>query len=184
MWGESRSTSKSAPVPHTLQPHSWQVLLGVVLGATPLSALFLGLGAPFAPIMDAAKLLGSATLAVQTLVLASSLAASLPESDGERGPEDDRERELHATTLWRVAGVRLLLMPLVGLALNKVAVHPLLSPTRSLGLPLQHCRVAAAISTVFCPPCGPHLLPSAAGESSAPLYPVYLAPVVGCWMNE
>lgn len=158
-------------------PYSWQVLLGVLLGATPLSALFWGLGAPFAPVMEAAKLLGSATLAVQTLVLASSLAASLPKAVGGLGPDDDCERELHAGTLWRVAGVRFLLMPLVGLAMNKVALRLLSPQSRLLSVPSHqhvhvHVRVGAAVQSVFFPACGPHLLSSAAGERSVPSAPL------------
>ncbi|KAG0568183.1 hypothetical protein KC19_6G000700 [Ceratodon purpureus] len=139
-----------------MNPPLYGVLIGVLVGGTPLSHLFLPVanGATISvpstgalavmrtstagilrPVFDAATLLGTATLAVQTIVLASSLAASLPPLDTVRdtkkssrpameGVINSREPEagscsaeldsiLDTRAFWIISSVRLVAMPVI-----------------------------------------------------------------------
>ncbi|KAL3683882.1 hypothetical protein R1sor_001904 [Riccia sorocarpa] len=146
-----------------MNPPLYGVFIGLLIGGTPLSHLFLGsrdgmalAASPFAtvgtvaklrsvtagilsPVFEAASLLGTATLAVQTVVLATSLGASLPKLKGKTSvlvssPEkidpkeveivDDKEASLvksqsalDSKAFWIISFVRLLVMPFFGLCL-------------------------------------------------------------------
>ncbi|GAQ83988.1 hypothetical protein KFL_001720010 [Klebsormidium nitens] len=100
--GEGRWQAFLTWLGRVMNPPLYGVFLGLIIGATPLAHLFLPpataaaenlanatsitpltvlatlTSGVFRPVMEAASLLGTATLAVQTVVLASSLAASIP----------------------------------------------------------------------------------------------------------
>ncbi|XP_024400515.1 uncharacterized protein [Physcomitrium patens] len=144
-----------------MNPPLYGVLVGMLVGGTPLSHLFLSEANTSAitmkstgaftvlctftsgilrPIFDAAALLGTATLAVQTIVLASSLATSIPSlstaSDAkissprveavEHLPDTgnhsiikavsfstDLETVLDSRAFWIISSVRLVAMPII-----------------------------------------------------------------------
>ncbi|CAM6040083.1 unnamed protein product [Sphagnum compactum] len=150
-----------------MNPPLYGVLVGVLVGGTPLSQFCLPVVAESAvgveattgavmmlhsvaagilrPIFDAATLLGTATMAVQTVVLASSLAASMPSlkakgssssnktstTSGVVGnPPKDALRTTDASAgarpellldrraFWVISSVRLIAMPVVGIIMT------------------------------------------------------------------
>ncbi|CAK9211013.1 unnamed protein product [Sphagnum troendelagicum] len=147
-----------------MNPPLYGVLVGVLVGGTPLSQFCLPIVAESAvgveattgavmmlrsvaagilrPIFDAATLLGTATMAVQTVVLASSLAASMPslKAKGSSSPNKTSttsgvvgnplkdalrttdasagarpEPLLDRRAFWIISSVRLIAMPVVGI---------------------------------------------------------------------
>jgi hypothetical protein len=146
-----------------------QVLVGVLVGGTPLSQFCLPVVAESAvgveattgavmmlhsvaagilrPIFDAATLLGTATMAVQTVVLASSLAASMPSLKAKGSSSSNKtsttsgvvgnplkdalrttdaspgarpEPLLDRRAFWVISSVRLIAMPVVGIIMTTV----------------------------------------------------------------
>lgn len=102
--------------------------------------------------LQAATLLGTATLAVQTIVLASSLAASLPargkirdakrssrsamEAEAEAGPcSADLDSVLDTRAFWVISLVRLVAMPVV------VTISTVVCPSYSLHI----CSYTSAV---------------------------------------
>ncbi|KAL2635999.1 hypothetical protein R1flu_007478 [Riccia fluitans] len=171
--GRSWWETVSKLIGNVMNPPLYGVLIGLLIGGTPLSHLFLGsregialtasqfgtVGALaklrsvsagiLSPVFEAVSLLGTATLAVQTVVLATSLGASLPKitekssvksSPKEMDPKevevvDEKEANLvksqsalDSKSFWVISFVRLLIMPFVGVcfvtALTKANVLP------------------------------------------------------------
>ncbi|CAK9265968.1 unnamed protein product [Sphagnum jensenii] len=150
-----------------MNPPLYGVLVGVLVGGTPLSQFCLPVVAESAvgveattgavmmlrsvaagilrPIFDAATLLGTATMAVQTVVLASSLAASMPSLKAKGSSSSNKtsttsgvvgnplkdalrttdasagarpEPLLDRRAFWIISSVRLIAMPVVGIIMT------------------------------------------------------------------
>lgn len=144
-----------------MNPPLYGVLLGILIGSTPLSHLFLPtyksfpifdngnvggilsrlvslIGSILQPINEAAMLLGSASVPLQTMVLASTLSASI--SSVDCGNNSKKVEDISSDTIakipitggndgyvsalslegeafWVITVIRLLVMPIVGLML-------------------------------------------------------------------
>jgi predicted permease len=150
-----------------MNPPLYGVLVGVLVGGTPLSQFCLPVVAESAvgmeattgavmmlhsvaagilrPIFEAATLLGTATMAVQTVVLASSLAASMPSLKAKGSSSSNKtsttsgvvgnplkdalrttdasagarpEPLLDRRAFWVISSVRLIAMPVVGIIMT------------------------------------------------------------------
>lgn len=146
-----------------MNPPLYGVLMGILVGATPLSHFFLpakhrmlvldadrtrgfllslcsSTASILQPILEAATLLGSATVPLQAIVLGSTLAASIghgkdiqrnniARSDGiaanssEQNIANGTAISLDGKAFWVITVVRLLVMPLISLVLLTVIQH-------------------------------------------------------------
>ncbi|GLJ46822.1 hypothetical protein SUGI_0987700 [Cryptomeria japonica] len=149
-------------------PPLYGALLGILIGGTPLAhfffpikgtlpgifrkvdgsftALYMGCSGLLQTIWEAASLLGSASVAVQSIVLACSLAPSIPlfskkknsytdeldENSSNEESTSDSRLVLDTQVFWVITFIRLMAMPLVGLLLVKILHRAHLLPSNPI----------------------------------------------------
>ncbi|MCO5597618.1 hypothetical protein L7F22_051699 [Adiantum nelumboides] len=138
-----------------MNPPLYGVLIGLLIGATPLSYLcvpekhkllllndgqtnnplllfYSMIRTILQPILEGARLLGSATVPLQTIVLASTLASTVG-SDHKRNEQFTAKKTMiDEKVFWASTIIRLLIMPCISLSLLRVIQHRGWLPADSL----------------------------------------------------